>query len=148
MRTSLCVAVFLLAGLGASAEDKSATPAKYRMELVYIFEGEKPESIIVIGNSGFKSAASLKNFVEKMPARSTLEWAPGCERFGGSPCSHLPRTWMTSKTFAKNITSISSSILLASRWRQPPDKQTKASGKTGNVPIAPWTSRQAGNRNL
>jgi hypothetical protein len=49
------------------------------------FEGEKPESIIVIGNSGFKSAALLKNFVEKLPARSTLEWAPGCERLGGEP---------------------------------------------------------------
>jgi hypothetical protein len=101
MRTSLCVAVFLLACLGASAEDKSAAPAKYRMELVYIFEGEKPESIIVIGNSGFRSAASLKNFVEKLPARSTLEWAPGCERFGGEPLLSSAKDMDDFKDFCK-----------------------------------------------
>ncbi|MBI1813766.1 MAG: hypothetical protein HYR72_02175 [Deltaproteobacteria bacterium] len=60
-------------------------PPKYRMELVYVFDGDKPEYLFVIGNSGFKSVASLKQFLATLPPGSTLEWAPGCERFGGEP---------------------------------------------------------------
>jgi hypothetical protein len=55
------------------------------MELVYIFEANTTEFIFVIGNAGFKSVASLKNYVGSLPAGSTLEWAPGCMRMGGEP---------------------------------------------------------------
>jgi hypothetical protein len=60
-------------------------PPKYRMELVYIFEGASTEFIFVVGNVGFKSVASLKNFLGNLPTGSTLEWAPGCRRLGGEP---------------------------------------------------------------
>ena len=60
-------------------------PAKHRMELVYVFEAGSTEFIFVIGNVGFKSVASLKNFVGGLPSGSTLEWAPGCRRVGGEP---------------------------------------------------------------
>jgi len=55
------------------------------MELVYIFEGGTTEFVFVIGNVGFKSVAALKNHVGNLPPGSTLEWAPGCRRFGGEP---------------------------------------------------------------
>ena len=61
------------------------TPPKHRMELVYIFEAGSTEFIFVIGNVGFKSVAALKDFVGNLPHGSTLEWAPGCMRFGGEP---------------------------------------------------------------
>ena len=58
---------------------------KYRMQLVHIFETEATEFIFVVGNSGFKSIDSLKAFVNRLPAGSTLEWAPGCKRSGDEP---------------------------------------------------------------
>jgi hypothetical protein len=60
-------------------------PPKYRMELVYIFEHNLTEFIFVIGNTGFKSVDSLKEFVGNMPPDAVLEWAPGCTRFGKEP---------------------------------------------------------------
>jgi hypothetical protein len=57
------------------------------MDVVYIFEMQKaasaPESIIVIGNSGFRSLAALKRFVASLPQGAVLEWAPGCMQLGG-----------------------------------------------------------------
>ena len=41
------------------------SPVVYPMKFVYIFEGDKPEVIIVIGNSGFRSIASFKNFCKQ-----------------------------------------------------------------------------------
>jgi hypothetical protein len=60
-------------------------PPKYRMKLVYIFEADSPEFIFVIGRIGFKSVASLKNYLSKLPQGSILEWAPGCRRLGSEP---------------------------------------------------------------
>jgi hypothetical protein len=91
MKTSkrlLWLAVILLsAGLHARAQENSQPqpPLKHRMELVYIFEENSPEFIFVIGNAGFKSVASLKNYVGSLPPGSTLEWSPGCIRMGGEP---------------------------------------------------------------
>ncbi|HEV2912920.1 MAG TPA: hypothetical protein VGX92_06355 [Pyrinomonadaceae bacterium] len=65
--------------------EQQPSPPKYRMELVYVFEGETPEFIFVIGSAGFKSVASLKKFVSGLPAGSTLEWSPGCVRMGAEP---------------------------------------------------------------
>jgi hypothetical protein len=79
--------VFWSALLVGAEEGQPSSPPKYRMELVYIFETETlastPESIIVIGNSGFRSAAALKRYVATLPQGAVLEWAPGCVRLGG-----------------------------------------------------------------
>ena len=88
MRTSFLAVLALSIAVLASAQEPKASPTlRYRMELVYIFETEKPslttESIIVIGNSGFKSLAALKQFVAALQRGAVLEWAPGCERLGG-----------------------------------------------------------------
>lgn len=76
---ALCAAV-------APAQEPSPPP-KYRMEIVYIFEtktpGPAPESILVIGNSGFRTLAALERFVADLPRGASLEWAPGCEILGG-----------------------------------------------------------------
>ena len=84
----LCLVVILLSAVGPTRAQEAAQPQlspKYRMELVYIFEAASTEFIFVIGNAGFKSVASLKNYVGNLPAGSTLEWAPGCMRIGGEP---------------------------------------------------------------
>jgi hypothetical protein len=87
-RNILCVPVFLLIlFLPSSAQENGQSPPapKYRLELVYILEPGPTEFIFVIGNVGFKSVASLKNYLGTLPADSTLEWAPGCVRWGGEP---------------------------------------------------------------
>lgn len=84
----LLLAVILLSIIlpTRAQEDAQPQPApKYRMELVYIFESGSTEFILVIGNVGFRSVASLKNYVGNLPSNSTLEWAPGCRRLGGEP---------------------------------------------------------------
>jgi hypothetical protein len=84
----VCLLVIpLLALLRVNAQEgaRPQPPAKYRMELIYIFDTGSTEFIFVIGNVGFKSVTSLKNFVGNLPAGSTLEWAPGCRRLGGEP---------------------------------------------------------------
>jgi hypothetical protein len=67
------------------AQQPDNQPLKYRLELIYIFESQDTEFIFVIGNSGFKSVASLKRFVAGLPPGSTVEWAPGCVRLGSEP---------------------------------------------------------------
>jgi hypothetical protein len=65
------------------AQEPDSQPAKYRLELTYILESS--EFIFVVGNARFKSISSLKKFIAGLPPGSTLEWAPGCERFGNEP---------------------------------------------------------------
>lgn len=79
--------ILFFAALPARAQENGQpqSPPKYRMELIYIFEGESPEFIFVIGNAGFRSVAALKRFLENLPPGSTLEWAPGCRRMGQEP---------------------------------------------------------------
>ena len=60
-------------------------PVKRELQLIYIFEGEKTEFIFAIGQSGFRSVASLERHLETWPRGSELRWAPGCERLGGEP---------------------------------------------------------------
>lgn len=84
----LWLSVVLLSSVlyGAAQENgQPQPPPKYRMELVYIFEGEATEYIFVIGNVGFKSVDSLKKFLSGLPPGSNLEWAPGCKRMGNEP---------------------------------------------------------------
>ena len=78
-------ALILMSTLPPAWAAQEAQPLKLRMELVYIFEAEPTEFIFVIGNSGFRSVASLKKFIGGLPRGSTIEWAPGCIRFGDEP---------------------------------------------------------------
>jgi hypothetical protein len=63
--------------LRADAQENVPPPPtpKYRMELVYIIDG----------NAGFKSIDSLKEFLSTLPPGSHLEWSPGCLRMGNEP---------------------------------------------------------------
>ncbi|MCM3869682.1 MAG: hypothetical protein ND895_03140 [Pyrinomonadaceae bacterium] len=84
----LCLAILLLSVIShtrAQRDTQPQPPPKYRMELVYIFEGSSTEFIFVVGNAGFRSVAALKNYVRNLPPGSRLEWAPGCMRLGGEP---------------------------------------------------------------
>ena len=77
---TLLAALIVSVSLAARAE-----PLVYEMSLVYIFESVPTEHVFVIGNSGFKTVASLEKFVAALPAGTTIRWAPGCERFGDEP---------------------------------------------------------------
>lgn len=82
------VLLLSIAAPGLARESKAPpAPPRYRMDVVYIFEARnsasEPESIIAIGNSGFRSLAALRQFVATLPRGTVLEWAPGCERLGG-----------------------------------------------------------------
>ena len=71
--------------LGASSAAPAEPPARYELQLVHIFDGPKTEHIFVIGESGFRTVASLKAFLATLPKGTELRWAPGCERFGDEP---------------------------------------------------------------
>ena len=83
--------IFVLGLLLAAVEPLSASgeferqSVKHELQLIYVFEGQKTEFIFVIGQSGFKSVASLKQYLETLPPGSELRWAPGCDRLGGEP---------------------------------------------------------------
>lgn len=55
-------------------------PPKYKMELVMIFEEDKPVQYIFVlnGSVGFKSVEALKKFVVKRPSGTVIEWRPSC----------------------------------------------------------------------
>ena len=63
----------------------SLPPIVYPMKFVYIFEGEKPEVIIVVGNGGFKSITSLKSWAQNLPSGTTLEFDMTCRSLGIEP---------------------------------------------------------------
>jgi hypothetical protein len=72
--------------LSALAQEQAqlSSPPEYRLELISIYDAES-EYMFVIGNTGFKSVASLKKFLSVASPGSTLKWAPGCIRFGNEP---------------------------------------------------------------
>jgi hypothetical protein len=57
------MALWTTAGGPTAAAAEDAPPAVYELTLVYVFEAPEPEFVFVIGNSGFKSVASLKAFI-------------------------------------------------------------------------------------
>ena len=67
------------------AQQETRAPAKYELALVYVWEGEAPEFLFVVGSSGFKSVETLKRFLGELPPGSEVTWAPGCERLGNEP---------------------------------------------------------------
>ena len=91
MRFPLLVYVLLpLFGLaplaGNATDEKAPPPIKYVMSLAHIFEDKSTEYVFVVnGVVGFKTVASLEEFVGRMPPDSILEWSPGCLRFGNEP---------------------------------------------------------------
>ncbi len=83
----LCVLVILASSIVCAhgQENAKSPPPKYRLELIYVSDAASREYLLVIGNIGFKSVASLKKFLADLPAGSILEWDPGCIRWGGEP---------------------------------------------------------------
>ncbi len=81
----LTIVLLLLGSATALGGDQATSPVKRELQLIYVFEGEKPEFVFVIGQSGFKSVAALKEHLKTWPRGSELRWAPGCERFGDEP---------------------------------------------------------------
>jgi hypothetical protein len=67
------------------ADGPEREPVKRELQLVYVFEGQQPEFIFVIGQSGFKSVSSLEAHLATWSPGSELRWAPGCVRIGGEP---------------------------------------------------------------
>lgn len=85
-KPNLCLPLMLFLGVlnvHAQSKRQPPPPPKYQLELVYIFEANPNEYILRVGNVGFKSVASLKNFLKDLPPGSILEWSPGCLRYGG-----------------------------------------------------------------
>ena len=85
-RVSLLVlALVFRVAAPATAADSRPQPVKRELQLIYVFEGSKPEFIFVIGQSGFKSVTSLEEHLKTWAPGSELTWAPGCVRVGGEP---------------------------------------------------------------
>jgi hypothetical protein len=62
-----------------------AQPQSFELSLVEIFEAVEPEYIFVIGQTGFRSVESLKQFLSSLEPGSELKWNPGCLRNGKEP---------------------------------------------------------------
>ena len=78
----LWLSAVMVSALGG---DSAPDPVKRELQLIYVFEGPTTEFLFLIGQSGFRSVASLKQHLETWPAGSELRWAPGCMRLGGEP---------------------------------------------------------------
>ena len=85
MRHTAAAAIASILALSVASAESRAEPPAYELNLVYVFEGPQPEFLFVIGNSGFRTVESLKNFLATVPAGTTLKWSPGCVRVGGEP---------------------------------------------------------------
>ena len=83
----------------AQENQQPEAPPKYRMDLVYVIDGDTTEYIFVIGSVGFKSVDSLKKFLSTLPPGSMLEWAPGCRRSGNEPLLSSPQDMEEFKAF-------------------------------------------------
>lgn len=86
----LCIVAALYCACSATAEDKSQlfdvkAPRKIEMSLIYFFDNENPKYIFRIGDTGFRSVESLRNYLGTFPKGSEVTWAPGCDRFGDEP---------------------------------------------------------------
>jgi hypothetical protein len=79
------VATALLTASVSEGEAEALDPVTYKMQIVWIAGTEPPEWVFVVGQVGFKSLDSFKEFVGRLPKGSTLEWAPGCKRMGSEP---------------------------------------------------------------
>lgn len=88
MSNKLLIAVtflYLLVPLYVCSEELNKNQVHYELKLIYIFEGQEPEFIFTVGNTGFKSVESLKQFLGNLPPGSQITWSPGCLRMGKEP---------------------------------------------------------------
>ena len=85
MRAIPGILVALALAVGAAAVQSSEPPPVYELHLVAIFETPETEFVFVIGGSGFKTVAGLKDFLASRARGTTLKWSPGCVRIGGEP---------------------------------------------------------------
>lgn len=53
--------------------------------MTYTLEGQKPQFILRIGQTGFTSVAALKEHLKTWAPGSELRWDPGCVRIGEEP---------------------------------------------------------------
>jgi hypothetical protein len=81
--TSVILAAIAAAGFSVAADEEP--PPAYDLELVYLFDSPEHEILFVIGNTGFRTVESLKNFLTSVPPGTKLTWAPGCIRIGKEP---------------------------------------------------------------
>ena len=70
---------------GPAVAQSQEEPPAYELRLVYLFDGPETEFVFVIGNTGFRSAAALREFLASRPVGTALRWSPGCIRMGGEP---------------------------------------------------------------
>ena len=94
LRTMWALVLLTMSAASIGAEEpKASAPPKYRMDVVYMLETASseapPESIIVVGNFGFRSVAALKRFLAGLPQGAVVEWTPGCVRLGGELLSSV-----------------------------------------------------------
>ena len=85
LRLFLIAAVTSILLAGSAAAQAAEEPPKYELRLVYLFDGPQTEFVFVIGNTGFRSVAGLREFLASRPAGTTVRWSPGCVRLGGEP---------------------------------------------------------------
>ena len=71
--------------MNVRADEMALVPLTYHLKIVYIFEADVPELIFVVEQSGFKSVEALKNWIEGLPAGTTLEFNMSCRRMGIEP---------------------------------------------------------------
>ena len=90
-----------LANDGARHGEPSLSPIVYPMKFVYIVEGDAPQVIIAVGNAGFTSIASLKNWAGNLPAGTTLEFDMTCRRLGIEPLVNSEDEMIDFKEFCK-----------------------------------------------
>jgi hypothetical protein len=82
----LLAAILLVLGSApAHSGDAATEPVKRELQLIHLFEGDKPEFVFVIGQAGFESVRALKEHLKTWPRGSELRWAPSCVRFGDEP---------------------------------------------------------------
>jgi len=70
---------------------------KFEMDLVWIPESK--EYFFKIGGIGFKSLASLKDFLGKQKPGTVVQWNPGCRRMGNEPLLSSPEEMEAFKSF-------------------------------------------------
>ncbi len=88
---SLCCLLFSMSLLGVHAQEtKEAKPSKSQLTLVWIVDANPHEFIWQVDglpSFAFKSLSSdtLRNWVARLPANSSIEWSPSDLRMGGEP---------------------------------------------------------------
>lgn len=99
-KLGLLILWLLLVVAGPTLSDvPDKQPVKRELQLIYVFEGKEPEFIFVIGQSGFKSVAALKEHLKTWAPGSELRWAPGCERLGKEPLLSSERDMQAFRKF-------------------------------------------------